>query len=498
MLHASLALLLLSASRVAPPTADDPPPLLPRNPGEPAAPAPSAADPPPLLPRSPGEASARSASARAHYAAHRYREAAQVYEALWRDTRAAKYLFNAGMARAAAEHDGAAIVHWQAYLAAAPTIASGERSMLEGEIAAARRRTRPVHLRVEGPLAGATLVLDAPEGASQGARDPLELVPAESIELSLESGTWQATLTRPGRPASVVRFRVAADAEPTITVGAEVLAPTPAEARPPIASTAPAAPATLILEIGPRRALARGVTVTADGPAPAVTRTLRAPSSPWVLRAGAWTLRATAPDRQTASATITLGPDDTRRVALHLPRDRAAQTRLGLGLGLGGAGLVFVTAGAVVAARAPHRDLLCDDHATCSATADHVLDRSIGFSLIGTGLGAAVPAVTAGLGRTGNAPTSSDRALMAEAGVGGVLLVGGLAWYLSEVTRTTALDDIPRQHAAATLRGLGGGMLGGAVISLVVRRLTRGKTLPVAVAPSFSRHTQGLALRAQF
>jgi hypothetical protein len=42
-------------------------------------------------------------------ASPRYREAAQVYERLWRDTQAPKYLSNAGMARGAAEHDSAAI-----------------------------------------------------------------------------------------------------------------------------------------------------------------------------------------------------------------------------------------------------------------------------------------------------------------------------------------------------------------------------------------------------
>ena len=50
----------------------------------------------------------RSDAARALYGERRYREAAQAYEALWRDTGAAKYRFNAGMAREAAEHYGAA------------------------------------------------------------------------------------------------------------------------------------------------------------------------------------------------------------------------------------------------------------------------------------------------------------------------------------------------------------------------------------------------------
>ena len=267
-------------------------------------------------------------------------------------------------------------------------------------------------------------------------------------------------------------------------------APTPTP--PPLAPDTPA-PATLTLDLGPRGALARGITVTPDGPTPADARTLQTSSATWTLPPGAWTLRATAPDRRPTTATVTLRPAEARHLAMHLPRDRPAQTRLGLGLGLGGAGLVLMTTGALLTARTSGA-LTCSDHDTCAAAADRVLDRSIGFSLIGAGLGAAVPALTAGLGRR----ASTDRALIIEAGAGVVLLGGGVAWYLSEVTRTTALDHMPRQHAAATLRGIGGGMLGSAVVGLIVRRLTRGKPSTVSVTPSFSRHTRGLTLQARF
>ncbi len=475
MLHAPLATLLLTAGLLAPDPV--PPPL--------ASPVP--ADESRIAPI---DESARSAAARAHYAARRYREAAKVYEQLWRDTQAPKYRFNAGMARGAAEHDAAAIVHWQAYLADAPTIAPAERTMLETEIAAARRRTLPVQLKIQGPLAPATLTLRAPDGAPQGPRDPIELVPARSIDLSLEAGAWTATLIRPGRPDASASFRVAADAESTITLGAE--APAPAIAPTPVINTPPA-PATLTLELGPRRALARGVTVTATGPTHPGPRTLRSASTPWTLPAGAWTLRATAQDRRPAETTVTLAPGETRRLALQLRPDRPTQARLGLGIGLGGAGLVLLTTGAVVTARSSGA-LTCIDLDTCSSAANQVLDRSIGFSLIGAGLGAAVPALTTGLGRK----PATDRILMIEAGAGAMMLVGGVAWYFSEVTRTTALDAMPRQHAAATLRGLGGGMLGGALISLVVRRLTRDRPAPVTVIPDLSLHTRGLALQARF
>ena len=463
-------------------TADAPPPLL-RVPPVGAAPQRDPAGAP-----EPGDEAARSGEARKAYAARRYREAAQLYEALWRDTRAAKYRFNAGMARAAADHDGAAIVHWEGYLAEAGAVSAGERSMLEREIAAARQRTTAVQLRVEGPLAPAKLTLSAPEDALQGPRDPLELVPGAAVDLSLEAGEWIATLVRPGRKDAVVRFRVGPGAERVILLGAEEPEPTP----PPVAPrpVPEVVAGELTLSVGPPRALARGATVELRGPGASASQPVREATTTWKLAPGAWSVRVESPERAPGFGAVTLGPGERRGVTIQLRRDRAAQARLGVGVGLGGAGLVFVTAGAIVAARAPHTGLVCTDRATCSASADHVLDRSIGFSLIGTGLGAAGPAVTAGLAR-------SDRALKIEAGVGAALLVGGVAWYLGEA-RTSALDHIAREHGAATVLGLGGGMLGGAAIALIVRRLIKSRTAPVSLTPTFTPHSRGLAVQARF
>lgn len=447
----------------------------------------AAAAPPALQPEQPGEpadAASRSAAARKHYAARQYPEAARLYEQLYRDTKAAKYLFNAGMARAAAAHDGAAILHWTAYLAT-PNISASERSMLAGEIAAARRRTLPIELRVQGPLAPATLSLHAPDSASQGPRDPIDLIPATAIDLSLEPGDWVATLRRPDRAVVVAQFRVAPDAEPVIAFGADMPA---APAEPAPTQPPPTVPADLTIHLGPPRALARGATVTLTGPEPRKLH-VRDPSTSWKLPPGAWDIRVVAPDHAPATASARLGAGEARTLRLDLRRDRAGQVRLGLGLGLGGAGLVFLTAGAVVAARAPHQNLPCSDAATCRSSADAVLDRSIGFALIGTGLGAAVPALTAGLVRR------PDRALQVEAGVGGALLVGGLAWYVSEASKTTALDHTAREHTAATVLGLGGGLLGGAAIALLVRHLTRSRTnTAVSIAPQ----PRGLALQTRF
>ena len=432
----------------------------------------------------------RSATARAHYTERRYLDAARMYEQLWRDTQAPKYRFNAGMARSAAEHDGAAIVHWQAYLTTAPSVSARERSMLVAEIAAAKQRTRPLQLKIQGPLAPATLTLTAPDGAPQGPRDPIELIPATAIDLSLEPGLWTATLERPGRPRVSVTF--AAEAGAVINLGGDphpVLdPPTPDPVADPVPITPPT-PATLTLTLGPRRALASGVTVRLQGPSPIEPSKLQTAEQTWQLPPGAWKLRAEARDHDPRSADLQLAPGDLQRLDLQLRPDRSARARLGLGLGLGATGFVLFSTGAIVAAGVP-RTLVCSSTATCEAAANNVLDRSTGLALLGTGLGAATVALTAGLTR---APRG-DRALLAQTGLGGILFAGGLGWYLTEVTQTTALDHRGREHGAATLLGFGAGMFGSAVISVVVRRLTRQQTPPVTLAPSF----RGLSLAARF
>lgn len=445
------------------------------------------ATPPLATPAPASDEATRSATARTHYSERRYLEAARMYEQLWRDTQAAKYRFNAGMARSAAEHDGAAIVHWQAYLDTAPSVTARERSMLTAEIAAAKQRTRPLKLKIQGPLAPASLTLTAPADAPQGPRDPIDLIPATAIDLSLEPGRWTATLARPGRPLASVTFT--AEAGAVITLGGD---PPPTLEPPPAAQpadpTPPATPipATLTLTLGPRRALASGVEVRLRGPAPIPASELRGPEQTWQLPPGAWTVRAEARDHEPRSADLQLGPGELRRLDLQLQLDRAARTRRGLGLGLGVTGFGLFTAGVIVAA-SNAGTLDCATRLACQDAANTVLDRSIGLALLGTGLGAAGVAVTAGL-------TRKDRALLVETGLGGALLTGGLAWYLTEVTQTTALDHRGREHGAATLLGLGGGMFGAAIISLVTRRLTRDRRPPIALAPSF----RGLSLAARF
>lgn len=459
----------------------------------------------------------RRGAARALYGERRYREAAQAYEALWRDTGAAKYRFNAGMAREAAEHYGAALLHWQAYLATGSASVE-ERRMLEQRITATSAQLQRVHVRVEGELPGpATLTLHAPDPAPQGARDPIELPVQPDLDLSLEPGAWRLSLQVADRPPVESRFDLTTGgASPTLTLG---LPTTPAIVTPPPPPVT--VPVALTVTITPERALARGVTLQWSGQSSSTSaRAGASPSpspddvasvagsqvipgdtrSPITLRlpAGAYSLRARAPgfDEQT----VALALDAPRQLDLHLRRDAAERARLGLGFGLGGAALVLGSVGAGFIARGAREfaDLRrigalpdCGTPERCSAGARAAQDLSSGLALLGSGVGSGIVAATVGA-------RASERALKIEAGVGSAMFVAGLIWYVAEIHGPYTLQQRARDHVAATMLGGGAGLLGAAAISLVTRGLIRRKHPVHALNPALSPTSVGLTWNARF
>ena len=82
----------------------------------------------------------------------------------------------------------------------------------------------------------------------------------------------------------------------------------------------------------------------------------------------------------------------------------------------------------------------------------------------------------------------------------GALFAAGLSWYLVEIGGTYQLEHRARDHAAATTLGLGAGLLGGAAVALVTRRLVRHEPARRAhtLSPLFLRQGAGLSLRATF
>jgi len=447
----------------------------------------------------------RRAAARALYGERRYREAAQAYEALWRDTGAAKYRFNAGMAREAAEHYGAALLHWQAYLASG-SASPEERRMLEQRVNATSAQQPRVHIHVEGALSGpATLTLRAPEPAPQGSRDAIELPAQPDLDLSLEPGVWLFTLQIGERPPIESRLDLTAGAA-SATVNLS-LPTTPTIVTPPPSIPLPLS-IELTLTITPGRALARGVelqwsTMSPQSSLEPVSGSQLVPTTtrvPIILRlpAGAYTMHARAPGF--AEQTLTVALDTPRRIDLRLRRDAADRARLGLGFGLGGAAVVLgsVGAGFLVRGAGEFADLHrvdavpdCGTSERCSAGVKAARNISSGLALLGSGIGAGLVAATVGA-------RVSDRALKIEAGVGAAMFVGGLIGYVAEIYRPYTLQGRARDHIAATILGGGAGLLGAAAISLVTRRLVRRKHPVHALAPALSPTSAGLTWNARF
>lgn len=419
---------------------------------------PRPADPPPLLPPAPTDP--RATSARAAYAAGEYVAAARQYAALARDG-APRYLFNAGMAREAAGELAHAALLWRRYLASG-TATPEDRELLARKLTAAAASLVPRQFAAAPEISSLTL--------TRGQHDPLELVPADLADpLILEAGEWTARILGPGEPLEL-RFTVGDPAAPPV-----VLSASPVHVDPP--PLPPTTTGTLTVHLGPPRALRGGVEISLKNDMGLRQDLQKTAAATWDLPRGAWTVTAAAPDRTTIKKTVTVA-DLPQHLDLELRLSPAARRqRIVMPAILGAAGLGLTVGGAVMITRGRRNDLTCLDATTCTAAANSVLDVSAGLALVGTGVGALIPAATAAAG-------ARPRALAIEAGIGAAIFTGGLTWYLAETRSDYQLDARARDHAAATILGAGAGMLGSAAIALIVRKVLNRRAAPVAVAPT--------------
>lgn len=160
--------------------------------------------------QSPAPAASRPDMARQAYAQRDFLRAARMYEALFTETHAAKFLYNAGMAREAAGHDAQALLHWREYLRLTKDGDADERGQLLRQMAAARRRTAPIRLLVASPHA-ATIEL---RYTADTDRDPLRITVQGRQDLDLEPGPWTAAIV--GAAAAPQEFvaTIATDSAP--------------------------------------------------------------------------------------------------------------------------------------------------------------------------------------------------------------------------------------------------------------------------------------------
>ncbi len=451
------------------------------------------------------ELEARSQAAKLAYKAQHYREAARIYEGLWRDTNAPKYLFNAGMARSAANHDAFALLHLRRYLDLADVPAK-ERAEVEAQIASISQGTGPVTVRFEPALtADATLTLI-------NADDEVAVVATAPLQLAVEPGRWQLRHTMPGEAPTLLAFEMPADRPPgayTMTLPTRDADPPgllPHTPKPELPAATPTHPVRVELVATPgwlakRRPVTAALLPTNDAntspPASPPSQVITWPqtTATFAVPAGAWVVRTQGPGLLQTTKRFTTTADGAPPVQVRLRLAPSEKLRLGLGFGFGGAGAVLAGAGVAQLVRS-RTDGVCIDNQSCQSVANAALDRSIAFSLFGASLGAVISAGVAGSKR---APRKNSL-LAVQAGIGATIFAGSLAAYLGQRLNTTALDYPGREQAAAFFMGLGASSLGGAAIALISRRIVQGPLWPRAAAnnASITPTARGLALSARF
>jgi hypothetical protein len=214
------------------------------------------AAPPPAGPAAPSLAE----QAREAYVHRDFVAAARRYEALFAATGAAKYLFNAGMAREAAGNDALAIDRWERYLREGADISAEDRARLAERLAAARRRTARV--TVISPTPGPVEV--ALRYTTDGASDPLVIQVTGRVDLDLEPGEWSLRVT--DRPGVLETFTAALGSDTPLAVSVpravERPAPTPApDATRVVTPRSSPTTAAVVLEVDRARRRRVGVTL---------------------------------------------------------------------------------------------------------------------------------------------------------------------------------------------------------------------------------------------
>lgn len=293
----------------------------------------------------------RSRCARERYAAREYTASARNYEDLWRDTGAAKYLFNAAIAREAAGSDALALAKWLRY-AAMPGLSDADRADVEARMTLVRGRLVPTTIEVTPTTAlgpAATLRFEREVGPEVEAFDyPIAQVAGPrsgAFTVYLQPGIWRLRVV-PDSPADAYNIMDASH-EATFTVDAGgshvrvALVPEQSD---------------LALRFGPPQVLGRGIDVTLYDPlgteASLKVRT-GAGESHLRLRSGPWNYVVKPRHRWAAARTGEITVEPGAALELHwdsaegsttggLPEGyhRSRALTLGLGLASGATGFL--------------------------------------------------------------------------------------------------------------------------------------------------------------
>ncbi len=448
--------------------------------------------------------------------ADKYAAAARHYETCARSSGDAGLWKKAGMARYSGRQYAHAIQALDRYLQSSP---GGGDAQGEAMLEDARKNAATVRFSVV-TAPGATLpeaLRVMPRGGVAG--DEIDLPwsrSAVSFDVWLDPGQWTAELRLPGGgrvgPQDIQAVR-------DVSAPQVVLFRVEAPAKPLASEPATAGPVEVELSLGPGAALRRGIEVVWRGPAEKQGQ-VRTASSRWPLTPGEWQLGLRAGRFEPQTRVVQVRAGEPHSLKLMLVRSREDKLRIGLAAGLGGVAVGMLAGGVAVAlgGRRDYRNAVAGLDGTpdeASVAAGSAALAATGKSSNGTivataGAGIGLAAITVAAG-------GNDKLLGVEIGVGGALLIAGIAWLVPAKRRYTS--DVPEdagpwspdkgyldkhrvpELAAASLIGLGAGLAAGATVALVARKLvgrSRPRARSTTVSPMTAPRAIGLSLQGTF
>jgi len=391
-----------------------------------------------------GDKDERATQAADYYSRGRYVEAALEFEGLWRDFPGEpRFLFNAAASRYAAGHYAHTVAYLGEYLAR-PEIAGVDRQEAQAQLDEARNKVAGVQVAVRVPADASGEVTVVVRHVARGASDlrPELVLPARrsgdtaTAVAQLEPGRWVVGAQGTGLDAASQQVEVT-------------------------------------------RAGGQQVELTLSATAPA-----DAPAATPVGEQG-------------------VPPRDLRALKLGFAAAGGVAAAAGVGV---------LAAGAVRRGRTADCDSAARGELACKRDLMLALrTRDAGAAVLGAGLGLLAGGLTWGVAD----PRKRRAAWIAEASVGGLALIGGAAWLTVSSNKFNAANTGPitawdahyaavggsRGHAAAaTIFGLGAGLVGSAVTGLLVQRsraarpMARALRLDGVAAPGHA----GLRLSGRF
>lgn len=386
----------------------------------------------------------RVAAAYQQFEKQRHVEAALEFEALWRDFKEPRFLFNAAVTRYTARHYAHAVAYLNEYLALAEVTGS-DREEAKAQLEVAQREVASVQVKVQaGGVAGPVgLTAQRVSELASDLRPPLPVKLAATAGgqggvIQLDPGTWTLRAEAPGAEPAEVQVKVTIGAPLTVELA---LRPMPQETGPKGHGVVDAgrtidARKAAFATLGAGAGLAvGGVVITAIGQALKFGPAVAAPSSECTgdgaLIACSVAVRRGLLLRSAGSAVLGAGVGvAASSVGWLVRRERSRRTAWGVQLGLGGAALIGGVVGMVVGTRGVddvNKTFQATDAATWEAIQGGVKSPAAlytaGTALVGLGAGLATGAAL-GLGLGGRSPSGADSPVARSLRVGGAAAPG--------------------------------------------------------------------------